>query len=87
MTPDGTELSAVAQEVGEAREAIDAKFEGSDSDLTIAFNPEFLLDGIQAASNSTEVVIECLDPLKPATLKSSERSDEFLYLLMPVRIS
>ena len=87
MTPAGTELSAVAQEVGEAREAIDAKFEGTDTDLTVAFNPEFLLDGIQAASNSQEVVIECLNPLKPVTLRPSEGGDEFLYLLMPVRVS
>lgn len=87
MTPEGTELSAVAQEVGEARETIDAKFEGTDTELTVAFNPEFLLDGIQAAGDVSEVVIECLDPLKPATLRPSDGGDDFLYLLMPVRIS
>ncbi len=87
MTPEGTELSAVAQEVGEAREAIDAKFEGTDAELTVAFNPEFLLDGIQACGDAAEVVIECLDPLKPATLRPSDGDDDFLYLLMPVRIS
>jgi len=87
MTPEGTELSAVAQEVGEAHEAIDAKFEGTESELTVAFNPEFLLDGIQATAETGELVLECLDPLKPATLRPSSGGEDFLYLLMPVRIS
>ncbi len=87
MTPEGTELNAMAQEVGEAHEAIDAKFEGTESELTVAFNPEFLLDGIQATAESGEVVLECLDPLKPATLRPSSGGEDFLYLLMPVRIS
>lgn len=87
MTPEETELSAVAQEVGEAHEAIDAKFEGTDSELVVAFNPEFLLDGISACPPSDEVVLECLDPLKPATLRPTTGGEDFLYLLMPVRIS
>jgi DNA polymerase III subunit beta len=83
MNAEGLELSAIAQEVGEAREMVEAKFEGSD--LTVAFNSEFLIDGIQVVGGS-EVVLESLDPLKPATLRAADNSD-FLYLLMPVRIS
>lgn len=83
MTSTGLELSAIAQEIGEAREAVEAKYEGSD--LTVAFNSEFLLDGIQAVGGS-EIVLEALDPLKPATLRAVDGKD-FLYLLMPVRIS
>lgn len=83
MSAEGVELSAVAQEIGEAREAVEAKFEGTD--LTVAFNSEYLLDGIQAVGGS-EVVLESLDPLKPATLRAVD-SIGFLYLLMPVRIS
>ena len=37
-------------------------------------------------SKGDEVVLETLDPLKPATLKGTDHP-EFLYLLMPVRIS
>ena len=44
MTPSGLELSATAQERADAVEAIDAKFEGTD--VTVAFNPQFLLDGL-----------------------------------------
>ena len=66
MGADGLELSAVAQDVGEAHESVEAKFEGSE--LTVAFNAQFLLDGIEAAG-STEVVIETIDPLKPAVMR------------------
>ncbi len=83
MNAEGLELSAVAQDVGEAHEAVEAKYEGSD--VTVAFNSQFLLEGIEAAAGS-EVVIESIDPLKPAVLKGTD-STEFLYLLMPVRIS
>ena len=44
---EGLELSATAQDVGEAHEAVEAKYEGTD--LTVAFNSQFLLDGIEAA--------------------------------------
>ncbi len=83
MSASGLELSATAQERADAAEVIDAKFEGSD--LTVAFNPQFLLDGLLAI-NGEEAVLESMDPLKPATLRSAEHP-EFMYLLMPVRIS
>jgi DNA polymerase III subunit beta len=83
MTAEGLELSAIAQDVGEAHESVEAKYEGTD--LTVAFNSQFLLDGIDAAA-SDEVVIESIDPLKPAVMKATDSGD-FLYLLMPVRIA
>jgi len=83
MTASGLELSATAQERADAAEVIDAKFEGTD--LTVAFNPQFLLDGLLAIDGE-EALLESMDPLKPATLKGSEHP-AFLYLLMPVRIS
>lgn len=83
MGPDGLELSATSQERADATEAIEAKFEGTD--VTVAFNPQFLLDGLLAVEGE-EVVLETLDPLKPATLRGTDHP-EFLYLLMPVRIS
>lgn len=83
MSTTGVELSAVAQEVGEAHELVDAKYEGGD--LTAAFNAQFLLDGIDSVT-SNEVLVETIDALKPATLRGTDNPD-FLYLLMPVRIS
>ena len=83
MSGDGLELSATAQDRGQANEGVDAKFEGTE--LTIAFNSQYLLEGIEAA-DADEVILETLDPLKPATLKIAGNED-FLYLLMPVRIA
>ncbi len=83
MSADGLELSATAQDVGQSYEPVEAKYEGSE--LTVAFNSQFLLDGLDAAGSS-EVVIETIDPLKPAVMRGDEGPD-FLYLLMPVRIA
>lgn len=84
MSPGaGLELAVVAQDVGSSEESLDAKYEGSE--LTIAFNPTFLLDGIEGIEGD-EVTLETLDDLKPATLRSADGGD-YLYLLMPVRTS
>jgi DNA polymerase III subunit beta len=83
MSSDGLELVAVTQDVGQAHESLDAKFEGTD--LTVAFNPEYLMQGIEVAPGD-EVTIETVDALKPALLRVPEHP-EFLYLLMPVRVS
>ena len=84
MSADGLELVAVTQDVGQAHESLDAKFEGAEG-LTVAFNPEYLLQGIEVAPGD-EVTIETVDALKPALLRVPEHP-EFLYLLMPVRVS
>ncbi len=83
MSNDGLELVAVTQDVGQAHESLDAKFEGTE--LTVAFNPEYLVQGIEVAPGD-EVTIETVDALKPALLRVPEHP-EFLYLLMPVRVS
>ncbi|MGH9117901.1 MAG: DNA polymerase III subunit beta [Acidimicrobiales bacterium] len=83
LVPDGLELTAITQDVGQAHEELDAKYEGTE--LTVAFNPEYLLNGVEATPGD-EVIIQTLDALKPAVIRSSEGSD-FLYLLMPVRVT
>ena len=81
--PDSLELIAVSQELGQAHEEVDAKYEGTE--LTVAFNPEFLIAGVEATPGS-EIILESVDALKPALVRSTEVED-FLYLLMPVRVS
>jgi DNA polymerase-3 subunit beta len=83
LKADGLELTAVTQDVGQAREDVDAKYEGTE--MVVAFNPEFLIDGLEATIGD-HVALETLDALKPATIRATEGSD-FLYLLMPVRVS
>lgn len=83
LRSDGVELTVVSQEIGQAHEDVEAKYEGEA--ITVAFNPAYLIDGLEAVA-SGDVLIETIDALKPATLKSDENSD-FLYLIMPVRVS
>jgi len=83
MREGGVDLTVVSQEVGDASETVDADFEGSD--LTIAFNPTYLIDGVEAVSGD-EVVLETVDATKPATVRAAEEGN-FRYLLMPVRVS
>jgi DNA polymerase-3 subunit beta len=81
--PDSLELMAVSQELGQAHEEVDAKYEGTE--LTVAFNPEFLIAGVEATPGD-EITLESIDALKPALVRSTE-SENFVYLLMPVRVS
>jgi DNA polymerase III subunit beta len=82
MSADGLELKAVTQDVGEGSESLDATYQGED--LTVAFNPDYLLAGIEAASGD-EITLSTMDSLKPAVVRTPA-SDDYLYLLMPVRV-
>jgi DNA polymerase-3 subunit beta len=83
MRPGGVELTVVSQEVGHASEDVDADYEGEE--LTVAFNPSYLIEGVEAVLGD-EVVLETLDATKPATVRAPEH-DDYRYLLMPVRVS
>ena len=83
MSSDGLELVAVTQDVGQAQEALDANYVGED--LTVAFNPDYLIDGIEVTSGE-EITLHTVDALKPAVMRGAD-SEDFLYLLMPVRVS
>jgi DNA polymerase-3 subunit beta len=76
-------LAVITADWGTATEDVDAKYEGAE--MTVAFNPAYLMDGIDAIAGD-EVVLSTLDALKPATLTPTE-GDDYLYLLMPVRVS
>ena len=81
---DGTlEVLAITQDVGKANETMAAQYDGED--LTVAFNPGYLIDGIEAAAGE-EITLETADPVKPALLRAVG-DERFLYLLMPVRVS
>jgi DNA polymerase-3 subunit beta len=80
---EGAKLGAGSQDLGEASEHVDGKFEGEP--LTVAFNPAYLLDGVNAVEGS-EVTLSTRDGLKPAVLRAPEDASGFLYLVMPVRV-
>ncbi len=77
------ELVAITQDVGQARESVEAICEGTD--LTVAFNPQFLIEGIEVAPGE-RITLATIDELKPAVIRS-RGTDDFLYLIMPVRVS
>ena len=79
---EGAKLGAGSQDVGEASELVEGKFEGEAT--TVRFNPSFLLDGVNAVEGG-EVVLAVRDGLKPAIVRAPDESSGFMYLVMPVR--
>jgi DNA polymerase-3 subunit beta len=83
LRTDTAQLSVITNDWGQAAEEVDAKYEGSE--MTIAFNPQYLAEGVEAVTGD-EVVLETIDALKPATLRPTDKAD-YVYLLMPVRVA
>jgi DNA polymerase-3 subunit beta len=79
----GVELQVLTPESGRAVESIEGDFMGEE--LMIAFNPTYLLDGVEALRSDT-LVVEVNDPGKPALVRG-EGEDAYRYLLMPVKVS
>lgn len=78
----GVELTVLTSESGRAVETVEGDFTGDD--LTVAFNPSYLLDGIEVIHGET-VVIEVNDPGKPALVRGPGDLG-YRYLLMPVKV-
>ncbi len=78
----GVRLTSQSPDLGNAVEAVEATYEGQE--LTVAFNPGYLGDGLSAAT-SDKITIELRDGLKPALVRG-EGQDAFTYLVMPVRL-
>jgi DNA polymerase-3 subunit beta len=64
----------------------------SGEDMTIAFNPQFLLDGLGAIDADT-AILSFTSPQKPAVItgrnadEAVDKQADYRYLLMPVRLS
>jgi DNA polymerase-3 subunit beta len=77
----GVKLSSQSPDLGQAVEAVEATYEGEE--ITAAFNPNYLEAGLAAATGDT-IRLEVRDGLKPGIVRGE--SDEFTYLVMPVRL-
>jgi DNA polymerase III subunit beta len=77
----GVKLSSSSPDLGQAVETVEARYEGED--LTAAFNPQYLIDGLTAATGEM-VRLDVRDGLKPGVVRGD--GDEFTYLVMPVRL-
>jgi DNA polymerase-3 subunit beta len=78
----GLSVSAVTQDVGEARESLPAPYTGDP--LEIGFNAEFLRDGLDSV-DSPSVRFKLISPLRPAVLEGE--GDDYVYLIMPIRLA
>ncbi len=83
LRSDSVEMTVISQDVGSATEEVDATYEGDPA--TVAFNPDYLIEGLEVAGGDRVEIVR-LDALKPAVLQIPGQA-EFLYLLMPVRVS
>lgn len=76
-------VAAETPDVGDASEALPAPFSGEA--MEIAFNPQFLIDGIDSVDGD-EIAIGLSSPLRPGLLRPVGR-DDFSYLAMPIRLN
>jgi DNA polymerase-3 subunit beta len=76
-------VAAETPEIGDASEVIPAPYSGEP--LEIAFNPQFLIEGLESVDGD-ELVLKLSSPLRPGLLEPVERSD-FSYLVMPIRLN
>lgn len=82
MGGDTLRLTAITQDVGNASEELDAQYVGAE--LTVAFNPDYFAAGVEACIGDS-ITLSTLDALKPAVVRGVG-IDDYLYLLMPVRV-
>lgn len=80
----GVEVTVSRQDVGGETEHLSGEFTGETDDVTIAFNPRYLQDGVTAIPGD-KVRIQVIDSYKPSVIDSGGEED-FIYLLMPVRV-
>ena len=70
-------------EVGRVNEEIDTE-SISGQDLTISFNPTYLIDSLKAI-DSEKVTISFISAVRPFTLVPSDDTENFIQLITPVR--
>jgi len=76
-------VSMDIREIGSSSEDFEISYEGER--IEIAFNPEFLIEGINIMDDKN-IILSIEEPLKPILIKP-EKNENLIYLLMPIRIS
>ncbi|MGI8648345.1 MAG: DNA polymerase III subunit beta [Acidimicrobiales bacterium] len=92
FTADLLTIEAGGSDEARASESMSAHYDGDE--LSIAFNPDYFLDGL-AAIESAVAMVSFTDPARPAVIAAALGDDEkgwtedtgYRYVLMPVRIS
>ncbi len=81
FTRDNLKVEANAPDVGEAHEDMPISYKGAD--ITIAFNPEFLMAPLRNLV-ADEVHLHLIDEISPGVIRHGAN---FLYVLMPMRVN
>ncbi|HEY3503282.1 MAG TPA: DNA polymerase III subunit beta [Actinocatenispora sp.] len=88
FSTDGLVVEAGATEDARASEALECEYSGDE--MTTAFNPQYLLDGLGQLGRPI-AKLSFVDPMKPAVISgSTEDGDDdtsYRYLIMPVRFA
>jgi len=90
FSAEGVVLEAGGQDDAQASERLECGWEGEE--MSIAFNPQYLLDGLGAVGSDT-TTLSFTAPTRPAVLTGKRHEGEaaetadYRYLLMPVRLS
>ena len=80
---DLASISADAQDIGNANEAIPVSYSGED--FNIAFNVRYLLEGLKVIA-SENVLLKCNIATTPAVFVPEDNLNSFTYLVMPVQV-
>lgn len=78
------EVSAQTTDIGEAREVLPAPDFAGDP-LEIGFNPDFLRDGLDSA-HTERAKFKLISAFRPGLIVAGD-DEEFLYLVMPIRLN
>lgn len=84
LSDGGVEVTVSRQDVGGESEHIPGTYTGTDEEVSVAFNPRYLADGVSAIDRD-EVRIQVIDGVRAGVVDGGE-GDHFSYLLMPVRV-
>ena len=76
-------VAAETPDIGDASEGMPAPYSGEP--LEIAFNPQFLVEGIESVATE-QVAMQLSSPLRPGLLRPVD-GDDFSYLVMPIRLN
>lgn len=83
ITSDSISSHVNSPEVGKVNEELDS-ISKSGSDLTISFNPTYLIEALKALKSET-VMIRFISPVRPFTLMPGDDTENFVQLITPVR--
>lgn len=82
VSGDRITVSTETEEIGDSKEEITAEISGEE--VSIGFNGHYFLDGISSAETEN-VELKFDDPRKPSLIRN-DKSDNYNYIVMPVRL-